>query len=74
MTEQNQIDKLADYIIADIPGEPSCSEGAGDTAIRLLQKYRGAFRDIMNELGEPQPATPAPVANAHEIAEAQLET
>jgi hypothetical protein len=36
-----QIDRLAKFIMNEIPGEPSQSEGAVDTAIRLL---REAFR------------------------------
>lgn len=40
MKDKSQIDLLADYIMAEIPGEPSASEGAGDTAIRLLKAYR----------------------------------
>jgi len=31
-----QIDRLAKWIIENVPGEPSQSEGAIDTAIRLL--------------------------------------
>ena len=42
-----QINLLADYIMAEIPGEPSADEGAGDTAIRLLKKYRVSL-DIVN--------------------------
>lgn len=34
-----QIDKLAKFILAEIPGEPSSSEGAVDTAIRLLRHH-----------------------------------
>lgn len=34
-----EIEKLADFILAKIPGEPSCSESAVDTAIRLLKPY-----------------------------------
>ena len=34
----HQIDKLALFIIENIEGEPSKSEGAIDTAIRLLKK------------------------------------
>lgn len=40
MAEKSQIELLADYIMLNIPGEPSQSEGAGDTAIRLLKLYR----------------------------------
>lgn len=35
-----QLDKLATYIMDEMPGEPSQSQGAGDTAIRLLQQHR----------------------------------
>lgn len=34
-----QIDRLAQFIVDEIPGEPSRSEGAVDTAIRLLRDY-----------------------------------
>lgn len=34
---REQIDRLAKFIMAEIPGEPSLSEGAVDTAIRLLR-------------------------------------
>lgn len=35
-----QIDQLAKFILKEIPGEPSRSEGAVDTAIRLMRGYR----------------------------------
>lgn len=34
---QEQVDALAKFIIAEIPGEPSRSGGAVETAIRLLR-------------------------------------
>lgn len=34
---QKQIDRLAKFIMDEIPGEPSQNEGAVDTAIRLLR-------------------------------------
>ena len=37
---KSQIDLLAEYIMAEIPGEPSRSEGAGETAIRIIKRYR----------------------------------
>jgi len=40
MSNKTQIDLLANYIMAEIPGEPSRSEGAGDTAIRLLTQLQ----------------------------------
>jgi hypothetical protein len=36
-TAQNQIDRLATFIMREVSGEPSQSEGAVDTAIRLLR-------------------------------------
>lgn len=35
---RSQIEKLADWITENMPGEPSRSEGAVDTAIRLLSR------------------------------------
>ena len=37
---QEQIDQLANFIIAEIPGEPSQSQGAVDTAIRIMADER----------------------------------
>jgi hypothetical protein len=33
---ESQVQRLADFIVEFVPGEPSQSEGAIDTAIRLL--------------------------------------
>lgn len=35
---QTQVDRLANFIMAEIDGEPSRNEGAVDTAIRLLRR------------------------------------
>jgi len=48
---KSQIDLLADYIMAEIPGEPSANEGAGDTAIRLLRTYRVKLTQIALKAG-----------------------
>lgn len=37
-TSESELKRLADFIVSEIPGEPSRSEGAVDTAIRLLQQ------------------------------------
>ena len=37
MSAREQIDKLANFIMAEVEGEPSESEGAGDTAIRIIR-------------------------------------
>ena len=68
-----QIDILTNYIMDKIPGEPSQSQGAGETAVRLLAQYREAFVSIMNELGVPGEGYPMNVANAYEIAQRTLE-
>ena len=35
-----QIDKLAKFIMAEVEGEPSENEGAGDTAIRIIKQLQ----------------------------------
>ncbi len=37
----SQIDRLAKFIVEHIPGEPSQSEGAVDTAIRIMSSQQG---------------------------------
>ncbi len=54
MTEtlESQIKRLADFIMHNVPGEPSRSEGAVDTAIRLLgdtTALRGQVEDAHHE-------------------------
>ena len=44
MTEQ--IDKLASWIIRNVPGEPSQSEGAGDCAIRIISRLRARVAEL----------------------------
>lgn len=39
-----QIEQLANFIMHEVPGEPSQSEGAVDAAIRLLRKYKRRAR------------------------------
>ena len=36
--EKSQIDLLAEFIMAEVPGEPSKSEGAGECAIRIIRQ------------------------------------
>jgi hypothetical protein len=38
-TAEEQIDRLAKFIMGEVPGEPSESEGAVDCAIRLLRQW-----------------------------------
>ena len=41
-TLMDQIDRLANWIMANVPGEPSKSEGAVDCAIRIMESNRRA--------------------------------
>ncbi len=38
-TAQEQVDRLARFILRDVEGEPSQSEGAVDTAIRVIREH-----------------------------------
>lgn len=44
---KGQLEILGDYIMREIPGEPSVNMGAGDTAIRIMDNYREAFEKII---------------------------
>lgn len=48
-TPREQIDKLARFIVDRIPGEPSASQGAVDTAIRLLEGQEAKIRAAVAE-------------------------
>jgi len=37
---KSQIDRLAAFIMEEVPGEPSQNEGAVDTAIRVIRELR----------------------------------
>lgn len=37
--ESKQLDKLAKFIMDEVPGEPSESEGAVDCAIRIIREH-----------------------------------
>ncbi len=72
MSAEQQTELLANYIMANVPGEPSLSEGAGECAVRLLVHYRDALERVKAELGVPGPDYPMPVANAWKIADKTL--
>lgn len=36
----SQIDKLANFIMSEVEGEPSQNQGAVDTAIRIIKSYQ----------------------------------
>jgi len=37
-TAEEQVERLAKFIMDEVPGEPSRSEGAVDTAIRIIKQ------------------------------------
>ena len=47
MQDQSQIDKLAAFIMANVEGEPSQSEGAGDTAIRIIKQLQAKNAELI---------------------------
>ena len=50
--KKSQIDKLANFIMKEVDGEPSKNEGVGDTAIRIikkLQKQVNKYERMQNE-------------------------
>ncbi len=47
---KNQIEQLGNFIMGDVPGEPSQSEGAVETAIRLIKMHvPGVEKDVNYE-------------------------
>lgn len=50
-TLQQQIDRLARFIMAKIPGEPSRSEGAVDCAIRIMTETLEPPEEVKSESG-----------------------
>ena len=42
----SQINKLANFIMSEVEGEPSQSQGAVDTAIRIIKSYQNQDRNI----------------------------
>lgn len=53
MSEREQINKLAEFIMHKVPGEPSKDEGAVDCAIRIIARLRereGALREALKTI------------------------
>jgi len=71
MSARQQTEIVANWIMQNCPEEIG-NEGAGDVAIRLLEKYRNALLGILNELGVPGEGYPAPVTNAYDYAKNAL--
>jgi hypothetical protein len=54
---ESQSDKLAKYIMANIKGEPSQNEGAGDTAIRVMKQQFDRIKELEDCFGMSNPLT-----------------
>lgn len=50
MSAEEQTKRVADYIMFNVPGEPSQDEGAGDCAIRLLKEYQAVIRKYQEQV------------------------
>ena len=61
---KTQIDILADFIMANVDGEPSRSEGAGDCAIRIITELKAERDADMGavEIDDIRYPIPMPVA------------
>ena len=51
MTAKSEIDRLAKFIMAEVPGEPSQSDGAGGTAIRIIRTQQAHIEELENTRG-----------------------
>lgn len=47
--ELSEIDKLANFIMKEVDGEPSQSQGAGQTAIRIIRKLKTENTSLKEE-------------------------
>lgn len=62
--QQNEL--VANFIMSHCPGE-IIDGGAGDVAVRLLERLASNVQAALKELGVPDDSYPAPVANAMEF-------
>ena len=53
---QGQIDTLANFILHSVPGEPSQSQGAVDTAIRVITTLREDLARVTHDYAQLQEA------------------
>ena len=51
MSAKQEIDTLANFIMAEVDGEPSQSEGAGTTAIRIIREQQAKLEAAGEALG-----------------------
>jgi len=50
MSKKTQIDILADFIMKRVDGEPSLSEGAGDTAVRIIKQLQAENKQLFSRI------------------------
>ena len=50
MTLQEQVDKLAKFILEEVENEPSRNEGAIDTAIRIIRQQNEKSEQIWTHI------------------------
>jgi hypothetical protein len=67
---ESQVERLARFILDNVPGEPSEDQGAIDTAIRLLSRHYG---DKSGEAAAVQRAVDEATANPGTTVEARGE-
>ena len=46
--KDGELEKLANYIMAEVDGEPSQNEGAGECAIRIIKQLKKEIYDLKN--------------------------
>jgi hypothetical protein len=71
---KSQVDLLADWILVNVPGEPSQSEGAGECAIRIMQQQRATIQQLEARVKEAEAlyADSCSALNAHMGIHAQV--
>ncbi len=67
MTADEQIEMLANYIMANCPFEIEPEDGACRAAARLLDRLSGGIKEALLELGVPGEGYLAPVDNAVKV-------
>ena len=48
----NQIEVLANFIMAEVDGEPSQNEGAGECAVRIIRELQAEISNLRDEARE----------------------
>jgi hypothetical protein len=70
---EDQIERLANFIMFDVPGEPSEDEGAVECAIRII-KERGAALAQINAIALKNGYSTPSARAMHQVAQGTLHT